>query len=85
MTWRISQRVAWQRIAGEVVVVDLVAGRALGLNATGTLLWPLLTSTSDDELVHELMRHFDVDEATAEADVTEFLADLERRGLIVRD
>jgi hypothetical protein len=84
MAWRFSSRVAWQRIAGEVVVVDLVEGRALGLNPTGSLIWPLLETKTSEELVTELVGSLGVDEATARVDLDEFLADLESRALIER-
>ena len=83
MAWRISPRVAWQVVAGEVVIVDLVDGRALGLNATGSCLWPLLETRDTEALVAELCRRFSVSEAVARADVTEFVTDLEARGLIL--
>jgi hypothetical protein len=84
MAWRIGSRVAWQVIAGEVVIVDLVDGKALGLNPTGSFVWTRLTSSSEEEIAAALAAEFTVELPQARNDVAELLADLEQRKLVER-
>jgi hypothetical protein len=83
MPFKIHPRVAWQVVADEAVLVDVDRGRALGLNATGSFLWPCLPEKSAEELVRDLRQHFAVDEERARADVASFLAMLRERGLLL--
>ncbi len=79
---KIHPRVAWQVVDGQAVLVDLDQGRALALNAAGSLLWSRLEGRSEPELVAALQEEFEVDAQRAAADVREFLALLERRGFV---
>jgi hypothetical protein len=83
MPFKIHPRVAWQVVADEAVIVDLDRGRVLGLNATGSFLWPRLAEKSEEELVHDLRDYFAVDEERARADVASFLAVLRERGFLI--
>jgi hypothetical protein len=65
------------------VLVDLDRGRVLGLNATGSFLWPRLPEKSEAELIRDLSEHFAVDEERARADLASFLAVLRERGLLL--
>jgi hypothetical protein len=57
------------------------------LNETGELLWSTLTAraASAEELVALLLDTFEIEPATARADVDAWLAALERGRLIVRE
>lgn len=79
---RISARVAWQDIAGQGVLLDLTSGEAVGLNAVGTLVWKLLGTAEEEEVVAAVVREFDVDAATATRDLRGFLRLLEEKGLL---
>ena len=61
-----------------VVAVGEMASKFKGvvrLNATGTFLWKILESGADESaLISALLEKYDVDEATAKADVAAFLA-----------
>jgi hypothetical protein len=81
MRWNISKKVAWQRIGETAVLVDLQSARSFGLNASGSLIWSLLPDHDLPEIVAALEKEFRIDEATATADVSDFLAILEERGL----
>lgn len=75
----------WLRADGEVVALDENSLVYLNANPTGALLWEALArGTTRDELVRALMAEYDVDEATAAADVDMFLAELDGRGLLTR-
>jgi hypothetical protein len=81
---RLASELAWQMIDGEGVVVDLSGRRVLGLNPSASLIWALIGEKSEDEIVAEVARRFEVDEGAARADVGEFLAGLEARGFLSR-
>lgn len=77
-----DQRLAWQVIDGEAVVIDLAGGRTLGLNPSGTLIWSLLPDHDEAAIAEALTERFDVDLQTASADVREFVGSLRERGLV---
>jgi hypothetical protein len=67
----------WRQVGDEVMVLDLATSQYLSVNPTGSVLWPLLVEGSRrDDLVRELVEHFEVDEATAAADTEAFLSSL---------
>lgn len=79
-------RLHWIEADGEVVALDESARVYLGANPTGAVLWQALAGgTTRAELVRVLLDEYDVDEATAGADVDRFLADLDERGLLERE
>lgn len=82
MALRIHPRLAWQTVDGETVIVDVEAGRMLGLDEVGSCLWPLLESCDEPQLVEAVVERFDVDAATAARDIRSFLRQLEDRGLV---
>ena len=77
-----------REVAGDYVVVP--TGPAvvdfsgmLTLNETGAFLWKHLESdVSQQELLSALLDEYDIDEATAQADTTEFLATLQAANLL---
>jgi Coenzyme PQQ synthesis protein D (PqqD) len=77
--------VEWRQIEGEVIAIDLERAVYLGVNGSGAVLWELLAhGTTRALLVDRLVEAFALDEHRAEEDVDRFLAELERRGLLVR-
>lgn len=78
-----------RQIAGETVAIPAgAAARALSgllaLNGSGKFLFELLqTEQSEDTLVHSLLDQYEIDEATAKADVAEFLETLRSSGVLV--
>ena len=79
-----------RRIGDEIFLVPVRANVGdleclFTLNATGTALWECLDEARDqDELVERLISEFDTDMDSAGVDVTSFLSDLEKAGLITR-
>lgn len=68
-------------VAGQTVVLpsgaDLDLNMMITLNDTGKFLWTLLeTEKTEAELVSALLSEYDVDEATAAAAVSAFVAEL---------
>lgn len=78
-------RVAWQQLEGNVVLLDLEHGRALGLNETGSFLWTRLDGASGDSLAEALATNFRLEPSRAHEDVDAFLDTLEQRGFLERD
>lgn len=75
-------------IAGEVFLVPV--GQSMYdsnglfiLSELGAFLWDLLPQAEDvDTLVHAVLREYEVDGATARADIVEFLKKLEAMGIV---
>lgn len=78
----IPSHVAWQSIAGEMLIVDLQRSRTLGLNAAGSFLWERIASSSGESLSAALSHHFSIEQARADCDVRAFVEDLSSRGLL---
>ena len=58
----------------------------LALNGSGKLLFDLLqTQQTQESLVQALLEQYDTDEATARADVAEFLEILRNNGILIED
>lgn len=75
--------IAWQNIAGEVVVVEVASGRSIGLNPTASFLWLRIPTHDTTELARALAGEFDVSPEVATADVEHLAATLVERGLLV--
>jgi hypothetical protein len=83
--WRRDSRLPFQEIQGQAVVVVPACRELHELDETATFLWSALAKDrSVADLVDALCGEFEVDAATAEADVREFLSSLEKKGLVVR-
>ena len=70
-----------REIAGQTVVLpvsgDLDLNMMITLNGTGAFLWEhLQKETTEEALVAELLKEYDVDEATAAASVAAFVQKL---------
>lgn len=66
--------VVWRTLDDQTVLLALDSSTYLQLNATGTLLWPMLVEgTTRAALIATLVAHFGVDERRAAADVDAFL------------
>jgi hypothetical protein len=78
-----SEQVAWREVEGEIVALDVGRSLYLSANRTGALLWPALAAgTTRDELVATLTAAFELDAATAGADVDAFVDALRREELL---
>lgn len=74
-------------VAGNCLVVPLCANTTfsgmLRLNETGKLLWEALQKdVTEEELVAALLAEYEIDEATARADVSRFLDSLHSCGAL---
>ena len=84
---KIKEGYILSEVAGTTVVVpinpDHTFRSMLKLNATGKLLWEQLTSgASEEALVQSIVAEYEIDQATAAADVSRFLMALRERGVL---
>lgn len=72
------------RIVGEeTVLLDLQSGMYFGLDGVGKRIWESIgEGLTVGETSKVIMSEFEVDEATAQSDVFEFVSDLVERGLL---
>ena len=86
---RIAEGFLLKSIAGTNVVVPTGSntvsfGNVITLNETGVFLWEQLENdTTEEDLVKTMLKAYDIDEATAKADVAEFVNKLKEAGLLV--
>ncbi len=81
--WKLRERVAWQAIGDEAVVLELETGHALGLNETGSFIFGCVAAgRPKDEIVEALVTRFRAPADAASRDFDELLTELERKGVV---
>jgi Coenzyme PQQ synthesis protein D (PqqD) len=82
--WKISDQAIANTVGDEMVVLHLANGTYYGLDPVGAILWEAL---SQDELPSHacevILERFDVERATVEQDLRQFLGELAQNGLVV--
>lgn len=79
----ISQTLTVADLGNEAVVLDPTSGMYFGLNEVAARILALAqSSTTIGEIVTQLYDEFDVDRGQLMADVSAFVNDLEKRGMI---
>lgn len=70
-------------VDGELVALHIDNGTCYGFNSTATRIWAMIEQPRRlSELKDELMREFEVDSATCEAQLKELLNELAADGLV---
>jgi hypothetical protein len=73
----------WADLDGEIAILDTAGGLYYGVDAVGARVWEMLqTPMTFGALCTSIMAEFDVDEATCEADMQEFVATLAAERLV---
>jgi hypothetical protein len=68
---------------GELVMLDVESGTYFGINTVGTRIWELLTAGESVAAARaQLLREFDVDEATLRQDMQALVSQLIDRALL---
>jgi hypothetical protein len=81
-----AKGIGWQTFEGVAVLLNPARDLVHELNRTGTWIWERLDGTKNRaELLAELIRDFDIDEPTAESDLTTFETELRKLGLVDGD
>ncbi|MGM9602961.1 MAG: PqqD family protein [Faecousia sp.] len=85
---KLKYEFAVRNIAGEYILVPMGAGALqfsgmVTTNAVGAAVCDCLKeNTTPQAILENLLQEFDIDEATAKADMEAFLADLTKAGLL---
>ena len=75
-----------RRLDEDLVILDVPSGRYFELNDVGAVVWEHLDGVrSVDDIVDRVVEEYDVDRATASADVQDLLGQLIRAGLVVNE
>lgn len=85
---KINKNMTLREIAGENILVP-GANAVLDLNGlfvvteTGAFIWSVLPEAENEqEIVARILEEYEIDEETAKADVSEFLGNLRKYGII---
>ena len=79
----IPTQVMSRLVGEETVLLDLQSGMYFGLDGVGKRVWESIgAGLTLGETSEVIMSEFEVDEATAQSDVFEFVSDLVERGLL---
>jgi hypothetical protein len=79
----VNPAVATRGIGDEMVLLDLESGLYYCLNEVGACIWAQLATSSVEEVIAHIVEQFDVAAAQAAGDVTAFLDDMARLGLLI--
>jgi hypothetical protein len=78
-----AEAVYWRELKGEVIAVDLRNDQYLTINASGTLLWPMLAhGTTIDQLSAALCSRWQLDRDRASHDARQFVVWLTEQHLL---
>lgn len=83
MKAKIRKDLAWRRVGAELFVVDAAGSRLHELNGTAAAVWEGLAAGKDEAgIAAALAGEFEVDPASARADVAVFVRELTAAGLL---
>ncbi len=80
-----NSRVAYRKIGGRFVLVNIEDNNILKLNETGSEIWSCLDGRDIDEVAAHVREIFDVSQGDALSDVRDFLEDMQKRGLVEQE
>ena len=73
----------WTAVDGETVMLSIERGEYFGLGGAGSTIWEVLAEpVTADEICDRLVAEFEVDADVCRADLTAFLCDLVRAGIV---
>lgn len=82
--WKISDQAIANTVGDEMVVLHLANGTYYGLDPVGVILWDALTREElPSHACETILARFDVERATVEHDLRQFLGELADNGLVV--
>jgi Coenzyme PQQ synthesis protein D (PqqD) len=83
--YQVSSGVRSTRNADGGIVLDINQGQVFRLNVVGAVIFDAIQrGTTDSRMIEEIVQQFHVSPRAAYTDVHEFLASLERLGLVSR-
>lgn len=87
---KVKDNLILREIAGSWIIVpvgEMVVefNGLMNLSESGAFLWKKLADGAEmNELVSDLVNEYDINEETAQADVREFIAKLDEKGLLIQ-
>jgi hypothetical protein len=82
----ISADALFQEVSGETVILDLKSEQYFGLDEIGTRIWQLLqTNDSTEQIYQTLVSEFDAEPERLQSDLSSFLDELTKAGLVSLD
>lgn len=86
LSWQISSDAVANQVGDETVILHLGNGTYFGLDTIGTSLWEgLKTGKRPSEICEQITQEYDVDRATVETDMRQFLSELAKNDLVTQD
>jgi len=83
--FKLTDDVLFEILADEAVLLNLNDSHYYGLDDVAMRIWQLLVEHGDtDSVVAQMLKEYDVDEATLRRDLAVLVEEMERRGLITR-
>ena len=84
MKWKLSKDIVFSKVDDEVVIMSLHSDSYIGLNEVGTRIWELLNETPQTvtDIVEVLLEEYVVDRSVCMEQVSAYLEDLNRKGLL---
>jgi hypothetical protein len=80
---RIRQDVLWNKVEGDVVILNLGSGIYFSLSGVGSRFWELIAEgVSREDAVQRLTAEYKVDASQLESDLDALLRDLSTEGLV---
>ncbi len=78
-----KRKVPWRVIEEEIVIVDVDHGSVLELNQVGARIWEQINGERNiTQITQEVINEFEVDTIKAQADITKFIEELFKKGLV---
>jgi hypothetical protein len=80
---RICQDVLWNKVEGDVVILNLESGIYFSMSGVGSRFWELIAEgASREDAVQRLTDEYKVDASRLESDLDALLRDLSSEGLV---
>jgi Coenzyme PQQ synthesis protein D (PqqD) len=81
-----KERVISQNVDDQAVIVDLESSHFFNLNKIGTIIWEQIDGQKSlTDIAGYICGKFEIPEEQALEDVRDFLADMQKKGLVIYD
>lgn len=85
LRWQVSDQAIANSVGEEMVVLHLANGTYFGLDPIGALLWETLADgKAPSEVCEVILDRYEIDRATVEEDLRQFLGELAEGDLIAQ-
>jgi hypothetical protein len=78
-----NENIRWREFGTEGILLDPGSGDYAEINEVGIAIWKHIDGQKTvEEIIEELLAHFDADDASLSEDTAEFMEELISRGLL---